>query len=66
MINASDRSPDNDSDDDFLEDEFLEDPLYCAEGGSDSEGPPGIPEDDVDRPRKNKRRSKMGQVRSIK
>ena len=40
--------------------------MTITEGGSDSEGPPGIPEDDVDRLRKNKRRSKMGQVRSIK
>ena len=63
LYETSDRSPDNDSDDDFLEDDFLEDPMYCAEGGSDSEGPQGIGnEDDVDRPRKNKRRSKMGQV----
>ena len=34
-------------------------------GGSDSEGPQGIPGDDIDRPRKNKWRSKMGQISSI-
>ena len=40
--------------------------MKITEGGSDSERPPGIPEDDIDRPWKNKRRSRMGQVRSIK
>ena len=40
--------------------------MKITEGGSNSEGPPGIPEDDVDRPRKNKRRSKMDLVSCLK
>ena len=39
--------------------------MTILEGESNSEGTPGNPGDNVDRPRKNKQRSKMGQVRSI-